>query len=132
MPVPGGKESAPSQGRHYAFAGESPRLGRPGMDAQSDVDGTGVLEVAQTPDVGIRCVQRHNSFHGFPTGATAEVGKLSPGYERIATTGAWSDGLSSLRGALSMTQPEQRCASPLESSTRSMRSPRLRRNASSR
>ena len=45
------------------------------------------------------------------------------------TTGAWSEGRSSRRGATSMVQDRHACASSGESRTWSMRSPMLRRNA---
>ena len=54
------------------------------------------------------------------------------GQVRRAYAGAWSEGRSSLRGALSMADSVHAGASALESSTRSMRRPRLRRNPAAR
>ena len=46
---------------------------------------------------------------------------------KVAITGAWSEGRSSLRGALSMTQARHSAASGCDSRIWSMRRPRLRR-----
>ena len=52
--------------------------------------------------------------------------------ETAKSTGAWSEGRSSLRGSTSIVQARQRGARSGDSSTWSMRRPKLRRKAAMR
>ena len=47
---------------------------------------------------------------------------------KLATTGVWSDGLSQVRGSLSIHDPSQTFASGAETQMWSIRKPLLRRN----
>ncbi|CPN83353.1 Uncharacterised protein [Bordetella pertussis] len=79
--------------------------------------------------VGFVLETGNQDMHACLPGVGRRRGAGRQSNARVAMTGAWSDGCSLARGALSMTQATQCGLSASDSSTWSMRRPALRRNA---